>query len=686
MIPCPIMKKTLKACWLLLLGAVLITTASAEDAATLSLMPVPARIEQGSGQFLVGQNLRISLQGRGDARVKRASDRFLQRLSLRTGIPFLPAEPSSSKPNFIVNCAGPGLKIQTPEEDESYRLEVTANTVHLSAPNPLGILHGLQTFLQLIQLGPEGFAVPSVVVDDHPRFPWRGLMIDVSRHFFPVEVIKRNLDGMEALKLDVFHWHLSDDQGFRVESKKLPKFQQHASDGMYYTQAEIREVIEYARDRGIRVVPEFDMPGHATSWFAAYPELASASGPYEIARKWGVFNAAMDPTKDSTYRLLNTLIAEMARLFPDQYFHIGGDEVNGKAWSQNARIQAFMRKHNLENSHDLQAYFNQKLQKIVRKQGKIMEGWDEILHPGLPQDIVVQSWRRQKSLADASRRGYRGLLSFGYYLDLMEPASRHYLVDPLAEQAADLTAEEKKKILGGEACMWAEFVTPTNIDGRIWPRMAAVAERLWSPQEVRDLDQMYARLAKVSRDLEWLGLTHATNRRMMMERLTGGADIRSLDVLAGVLEPLKGYDRPDAKEYDSLMPLNRLVDTVPPESNVARVFAGDVDLFLKNPASEEATHVVRERLGRWRENRSQLATLLQSSALLSEAIPISQNLESAAAAGQQALDYLASGKHAPSAWREQQLSILKEAEKPQAEMLIMVVPSIRKLVEATVPE
>jgi hexosaminidase len=312
-----------------------------------------------------------------------------------------------------VTCASTGENAQALGEDESYRLTVTPAAVNLDAPNPLGIIHGLQTLLQLVRIGPDGFAAPAVSIEDRPRFPWRGLLIDVSRHFMPVQVIERNLDGMEALKLNVLHWHLSDDQGFRVESKKFPRFQQLSSDGLYYTQDEIRSILQHARDRGIRVVPEFDMPGHSTSWFAAYPELASGPGPYQIERKWGIFDPAMDPTSEHVYRFLNDFIGEMAKLFPDQYFHIGGDEVNGKQWDKNVKIHEFMQKRGIKDNHALQAHFNQRLREIVSKHKKVMTGWDEILHPDLPKQTVVQSWRGQASLADAARQGYRGLLSYG---------------------------------------------------------------------------------------------------------------------------------------------------------------------------------------------------------------------------------------------------------------------------------
>jgi len=245
------------------MGLAWASSAVAQNSAALPLMPLPALVKVGDGSFLVDGSLRISVKGEGDVRVLHAVNRFFENLSRRTGIPLRNA-PDTDSSNFILTCSSPGEKVQTLGEDESYRLKVTPTAVQLDAPNPLGILRGLQTFLQLVRVGPNGFAVPAVTLEDRPRFPWRGLLIDVSRHFMPVAVIERNLDGMEAVKLNVLHWHLSDDQGFRVESKKFPKFQQMSSDGMYYTQEQIKDVIQYARDRGIRVVPEFDMPGHST--------------------------------------------------------------------------------------------------------------------------------------------------------------------------------------------------------------------------------------------------------------------------------------------------------------------------------------------------------------------------------------------------------------------------------------
>ncbi|HEY6249343.1 MAG TPA: family 20 glycosylhydrolase [Candidatus Angelobacter sp.] len=362
---------------------------------------------------------------------------------------------------------------------------------------------------------------------------------------------------------------------------------------------------------------------------------------------------------------------------------MGGDEVNGKQWKKNAQIQDFMQQHSMKDHRDLQAWFNKRLQEIVSSHGKIMVGWDEILHPDLPQEIVVQSWRGQKSLAEAARRGYRGLLSSGYYLDLMFPASRHYTVDPLGGSAASLNPDEKQRILGGEACMWAEFVTANNVDGRIWPRAAAVAERLWSAQDVKDLDSMYARLQKVSEYLEWLGLKHNTNYRLMLERLRGSSDIQTLETLASVLEPVKEYAREKIGNYDNTNPLNRLVDSVHPESETARQFRNLIDRFLAHSTTPQEVAQMRSWLTEWRDNDQKLAPILQDSPLLKEIVPISRGLTYVASTGLQALDYLDHGGHAPGKWREQQLTLLSEAEKPQAELLNMMVPAVRRLVQAS---
>ena len=661
--------------------SVLASFATGQTQPQLDLMPMPATVQTSAGQLLIGQSFSIAITGFRDASMNDAVQRFVAQLSRQTGISF---RPNSAAPTLVIHADHGREPVQRVGEDESYQLTVAGAGAKLTAPNPLGILHGLQSFLQLVQVTSSGFALPAVTINDQPRFPWRGLLIDVSRHFIPLDVLKRNLDGMAAVKINVLHWHLSDDQGFRVESKKFPKLQESGSDGLYYTQAEIRDFIAYARDRGIRVIPEFDIPGHSRSWFVGYPELSSGPGPYTL--DGGGVNPIMDPTREATYKFLGKFIAEMANLFPDAYFHIGGDEVDGKQWDANPNIQSFLHTHGMKNNQDLQAYFNQRLQKILAKNHKIMVGWDEILHPDLPKTIVVQSWRGQQSLAAAAKQGYSGLLSFGYYLDLMWPAARHYAVDPMSDAAATMNPEEQKRILGGEACMWAEWVTSENVDSHIWPRNAVVAERLWSPAEIKDVHSMYTRLNAVSLYLEGTGLTHRSARVHMLQRMAGTADISALRVLAEVVEPVKDYARWDDSKgpIDFHAPLTRMIDAVSPESDVARQFRDVVETFIQSDCKDQAAEAqLRAWLTSWRDNDVELHALLDKSFLLHEDTPLSADLSALGAAGLESLGYLDKAQPPPDSWRVQTRARMEEANKPKAGLLLMPVAPVQQLVEAT---
>ena len=662
--------------------------ASAQEQPRLHLMPWPASLQTGSGSLRIDSSFSVALTGHAEARLDRAVQRFLRQLSRQTAIP-LSAAKASAKPTLTVHTDHASKEVQELGEDESYTLSITADGAHIEAPTPLGAMHGLQTFLQLVDVTPDGFTAPAISIQDKPRFPWRGLMIDVARHFIPLDVLKRNLDGLEAVKMNVFHWHLSENQGFRVESKKFPRLQTLGSDGLYYTQDEIRDLIAYARDRGIRVVPEFDMPGHSTAWFVGHPELASGPGPYQIERKWGVFDPAIDPTNEKTYKFLDEFVAEMTKLFPDHYFHIGGDEVNGKQWDANSKIQDFKKSHNLATNEALQAYFSERIQKIVTKHGKAVVGWDEVFIPGVPKDIVIQSWRGQESLAKAAALGYHGILSNGYYLDLGWPAARHYAVDPMSGPAATLTPEQQQLILGGESCMWAEYVNAENIDSRIWPRNAAIAERLWSPQSVTDVHSMYARLHAVSAQLEWLGLTHRTYYPQMLRRTAGpGAspdELSALHTLADVVEPVKDYTREATApaEPTSATSLNRVVDAVPLESDVARRFGELVDAFVSSSCRDaDAAARLRAQLSAWRDNDARLHPLMQRSFLVKEIAATSQDLSSVATVGLAALDFAAKGGVAPEDWKAQQLVVIGQAEKPKSQLLVMPAPAVQRLVEA----
>ena len=643
---------------------------------------MPSSVQQGAGQLVITQSFSVAVTGKHEASLDSGVQRFTEQLSRQTGIPF--RAKAGAAPTLEVNTDHGREAVQKLGEDESYELTVTDSGAKLTAPTPLGALHGLQTFLQLVQITPAGFAAPAVTIKDQPRFPWRGLLIDVSRHFIPLDVLKRNVDGMAAVKMNVLHWHLSDDQGFRVESKKFPKLAGEGSEGKYYTQDQIREFIAYAHDRGIRVVPEFDTPGHSRSWFAGYPELASNPGPFSVESESGA-QSVTDPTREETYKLMDKFVEEMGKLFPDEYFHIGGDEVDGKFWDGNPKIQAFKQAHGMKTNQDLQAYYNQRLEKIVAKHHKIMVGWDEILHPDLPKNIVVQSWRGQESLAKAAQQGYRGLLSYGYYLDLMWPAARHYAIEPLSGAGATLTPEQKALILGGESCQWAEWVTPENVDSHIWPRNAVVAERLWSPQEVTDPASMYARMHAVSLELEFLGLTHNGARERMLQRMAGTSDTTALRILADVVEPVKDYTRWDDSKgpIDFHAPLAGLIDAAYPESDTAREFSSLVQHFVESGYKDQVVEGrIRAQLMLWRDNDAKLHPVLQQSSLLQEDIPISQNLAMLGAAGLQALEYLGKAQAEPELWKSQQTAVIEQAKKPVAGLMLQVTAPVEQLVHA----
>jgi hexosaminidase len=652
---------------------------AAAQKAQWQTMPYPAQVDVHDGQFIVDRDFSVALTGFTEPRLDRAVTRFLANLARETAIPL--AQKSATKDasaKLLIHTGHASEKVQQLGEDESYTLEITPTQIKLDAATPLGVLRGLETILQAVQPGKNEFEIPAASIHDQPRFPWRGLLIDASRHWMPMDVVKRTLDGMSAVKMNVLHWHLSENQGFRVESKKLPKLQEMGSDGNYYTQADVKEILEYARDRGIRVVPEFDMPGHATAWFVGYPELASGPGPYSIEREWGIFDPAMDPTKESTYKFLDTFIGEMAELFPDQFFHIGGDEVNGKEWAANPKIQQFMKDHNLKDDHDLQGYFNQHVLKIVQKHKKTMMGWDEILHPDLPKDAVIHSWRGQDSLAAAARDGYRGLLSFGYYLDLAQPTAFHYSIDPMDKGAATLNEEEKKRILGGEACMWSEYVSTETVDSRIWPRTAAIAERLWSPQSVKDVDSMYARMQRASAQLSFLGLKHETEQKPMLERIADGGDTDALRLVADYVEPVKEYRRGQFHKYTQQTPLNRLIDAVSPESVPARDLYLIADRVANGQAQPEDVHNLRELFTAWRDLRFAPG----NNALLAEAAAAGRKLATLGQIGLDVLDRMKSHQALTDDQRKQQLQAVQAASESD-DLLIMGAPAVQRLLTAT---
>ena len=591
-------------------------TSQNQLAETYDLMPWPKDISQNFTKHNINENITISVEGNDtQKRVHNAAVSFLRRLTDRTGI-FI-------NEGFPVNKTTASIQVTFLEEvdlsvhtDESYSLSIDSNIVKINAKTDIGALRGLQTLLQLITNDASGYYFPGVTIKDAPRFVWRGLMIDVARHFQPVEVIKRNLDAMASVKMNVFHWHLTDDQGFRVESKIYPRLHEVASDGQYYTQEQIKDVVAYANNIGIRVVPEFDVPGHASAILTAYPELGSQDGyVYTVERFAGVFDPTLNPTKDITYEFLDNLFSEMAPLFPDEYFHIGGDENEGKHWDANEDIQLFKKSNGLKTNHDLQTYFNIKLEKILRRLGKKLMGWDEIMTEGMPTTAVIHSWRGENeglpkggTLIEATKRGYSSVLSAGFYIDRMLSVEHHYAVEPIGD--VKLTKEERARVLGGEATMWSELVTPLTIDSRIWPRTAAIAERFWSPKHITDIENMKRRLKNVSFELEELGITHLRNRDVILRGMTNNQDISALIDLVKICEPLKVYSRnKGGTEYKSFSPFNLFADACVVDAEDATAFKQAVSQFLDASSNNADVVTVTNYLNKWSGNYTMFSAL-----------------------------------------------------------------------------
>ncbi|NQZ83399.1 MAG: family 20 glycosylhydrolase [Colwellia sp.] len=412
----------------------------------LVLMPYPLSVILHQGKFILKEKHSIYFEGMSVKRQKSAIARLNAHLhnsylynnhlaSYQSSI-LKSVELSSAKNAdfqvFILN--GKNNKnsendyvLPRLNDDESYQLSINDQTIKITASSDFGALHGLETLSQLIANHGTLHSLPTLTIVDQPRFKWRGLLIDSVRHFISVTAIKRQLDGMAAAKLNVFHWHLTDDQGWRFASKAYPKLQELAADGLFYSREEMKSVVEYASLLGIRVIPEFDVPGHASAIAVAYPELTSEPNKlYQMERHWGVFEPLLDPSNEKVYQFIDDLVQELTEIFPDEYFHIGGDEIHPPQWNNSRNVQAFMQEQQLKNSEELHVAFNKKVLKILSRHQRKMMGWDEVFQPDLPKDIMVQSWRGLESLSQIASQGYQGLLSTGFYIDQAQATSYHY--------------------------------------------------------------------------------------------------------------------------------------------------------------------------------------------------------------------------------------------------------------------
>ena len=641
---------------------------------SLSLMPWPASIEKADGQFRIDQSFSLSIEGPESKDLHEYASRFVSRLGGRSGVFFLNNVPQNGSSGHlkIIYSDVQSLKVDV---DESYKLTISGEAVVLTSQSQFGAIRGLETLLQLLSSDKDGYYFPAYTITDEPRYAWRGLLLDVCRHWMPLDVVLRNLDAMAAVKMNVLHLHITEDQGFRIESKVYPKLHELGSDGNYFTQEEIKYIVAYAAARGIRVVPEFDIPGHTTSWFVGYPELASAPGPYSIARKFGVHDPTMDPTKEYTYKFLDKFLTEMAGLFPDEYIHIGGDENNGKQWDANEDIEKFKEINGFASNHELQAYFNGRISAILTELDKRMVGWDEIADEDLPKSIVIQSWRGKQALIDAAEAGYDVLLSNGYYIDLVQPASYHYLNDPIPTDV-ELSPEARSHVLGGEATMWAELVSPETVDSRIWPRTAAIAERFWSPASVNNVADMYRRMQIVSTQLEDLGLLHIKNQEMLMRRMVGQDNVATLKVLIDVIEPIERYKRHRYKKYTTYSTLTRVPDIAQPDAYYALKFNSKVNEYLKSK-DVVLKKEIKDQLLFWIENHKKIKILAQTNAQIREILPISDELSKISILGMQALS---DNVNHDLSWKQSADSMLKAASEPKIELELKVVDGIQKLV------
>lgn len=652
-------------------------------------MPIPAEFSLQGKSAPILKSFHIEWQGYRSALLERAGSRFLERLSLRTGIIFNRTNSRDTGPGLTIRCDDGDSKFLSLQADESYELQTRQNEITLHAHGQTGVLRGLVTLLQLVTQEDQGFYFAAISMRDEPRFAWRGLMIDVSRHFMPLPVVERQLDAMEELKLNVLHLHLSDAESFAVESKTFPLLHlKGAANGQYYTQAQIRELIAYARDRGIRIVPEFDVPGHSRSWFAGYPRLTS---PLFLQEKdHAKSDAVFDPTNPYSYQFLDRFIAEMAMLFPDHYFHMGGDEVSGKQWRRDPHIVQFMQVHSMKDTAALQAYFTGKVSKIIRSHGKIVIGWDEVLEPDTSADTVIEVWHEKNLGAKAVQSGHPVIIAGPYYLDSLEHTTAHYQADPLQSVEPATSSKEQHLVLGGEAQMWTEIVTPEMLDATLWPRTAAIAERLWSPARVNDIDDMYRRLKTIDAELQILGSLQYENRRRMSARLDP-MDVETIETLVDILEPIKGSARWHLVRGLADPPSqNTLADTLLPESLTAHAFNLQAQTFVNGEGSDKGQgKILRSELTQWRDNDSLFALAADRAPVLQLYTSVSKDLSTLASIGLDSIDAI-QGRCAPSAaWisteraaLERQKTMAAGKPQPPSQVRIAIEPGIEILAHA----
>ncbi len=503
---------------------------------TLLVIPRVEKCSSGSGSFLVKPSTQVVVLSRTSA-VPFPVDWFVKQLRVVTGYP-LKVRTGGKAPG--ADCIVFEQVRDTALATEGYSLEITPSAVRVRANSDGGQLYAVQTMLQLLPQSVFGtkaatgvqWSMPSLSITDKPRFAWRGVHLDVSRHFFPASFIKTVIDLLAMHKMNTFHWHLTDDQGWRIEIKKYPKLTQvgawradrtgidwglcepqkpgeKTTYGGFYTQKEIRDIVKYAQLRNVTIVPEIEMPAHTTAALAAYPQFSCMGGPFTVTTGaiWPITDIFC-AGNDSTFMFLQDVLTEVFDLFPGTFVHIGGDEADKTNWKKCPKCQARIRKEGLKDEGELQSYFIRRIARFVASKGRRAIGWDEILEGGLAPEAAVMSWRGTEGGLAAARMGHDVVMTPGSYTyfnsyqgrpEFEPPAGGGYLplrtvyaFEPVPE---GLTPDQAGHVLGGEACLWSEFVLdPRNAEYMYLPRLAALAEVLWSPKELRDPDNFFSRI------------------------------------------------------------------------------------------------------------------------------------------------------------------------------------------------
>ncbi len=415
---------------------------------------------------------------------------------------------------------------------ESYVLTVLSSRIVLKAKTEVGLFRGIQTLLQLLPVADSNvhanvIRIPCCKIVDHPRFVWRGLNLDCCRHFMTKDFIKRYIDLLAYYKFNVLHWHLTDDQGWRIEIKKYPKLTEvgawrKEADGTvyggYYTQEDVKEIVAYARSRFITIIPEIEMPGHCMASLAAYPQNSCTGGPFEVGTQWGVYKDVYCAGKDSTFTFLENILKEVMKLFPSKYIHIGGDEVPKDRWKVCPFCQQRMRTEGLKNEQELQSYFIKRIEKFVESRGREIIGWDEILEGGLARGAVVQSWRGFDGAIQAARARHRTIVSPGDYTYMDRSVDdlsldTVYSFDPIP---VGLTAEQQRYVLGTEANMWTERAPQETIDSKLFPRLLALSEVCWTEPQSKSYEDFHKRLQIQYERLAYLGVDYGLEKRAIL--------------------------------------------------------------------------------------------------------------------------------------------------------------------------